>query len=218
MRAEPEPGVIVRRHDTRLPAGRLVKRAVDACFIILALPLAGWFHLWAKAFPGRADVTLQGLSQLVGMAPGIPGVFLRRAFYTMALRRCDAESSIGFGTIIATPNVEIGRGVYIGPYCNIGHASIGDDTLLGSNVTLLGGTRQHGIERLDIPIRLQPGSYRHIQIGRDVWIGNGAIVAEDVGDQAVVGAGSVVTKPVPSLTIVAGNPARAIAVRGEGTS
>jgi len=218
MSADVPPNEVVRRDDTRLPATRVFKRVIDAGFTVLALPLVAWFHLWARAIPARADVTLQGLSQLVGLVPGIPGVFLRRAFYSMTLRRCDPESSIGFGTIIATPNVEIGRGVYIGPFCNIGHASIGDDTLLGSNVTLLGGTRQHGIERTDIPIRLQPGTYRHIRVGRDVWIGNGAIVAEDVGDHAVVGAGAVVTKPVPRLTIVGGNPARTISTRGAGSS
>ncbi|MBK6457717.1 MAG: hypothetical protein IPF87_16825 [Gemmatimonadetes bacterium] len=132
---------VMRREDARLLAGRMVKRAIDALFTLVALPLAGWYHLWAKALPGRADVTLQGVSQLVGLFPGIPGVFLRRAFYALTLRRCDAESSIGFGTIIATANVEIGRGVYIGPFCNIGHASIGDAARLGSKVTGLGGTR-----------------------------------------------------------------------------
>lgn len=214
MRTESGGHVVQPRADARLPVGGAIKRAVNAAFTVLALPCVAWYHLWASVAPSRADVTMQGVSQLLGLVPGVIGGFVRRAFYRRTLRRCGAEVSIGFGTIIATPDVEIGEGVYIGPFCNIGHASIGDDTLLGSNVTLLGGTRQHGIARLDIPMRHQPGEYRRISVGRDVWIGNGAIVADDVGEQSVVGAGAVVTKPLAPRSVAVGNPARVIAERG----
>jgi virginiamycin A acetyltransferase len=53
-------------------------------------------------------------------------------------------------------------------------------------------------------------------IGNDVWIGNNAIIlpsVSTVGDGAVIGAGSVVTKNVPPFAIVAGNPARIIRYR-----
>jgi phosphonate metabolism protein (transferase hexapeptide repeat family) len=52
----------------------------------------------------------------------------------------------------------------------------------------------------------------HIIIGHDVWIGHGAIVlpSRNIGTGAVVAAGAIVTKDVPSYTIVAGNPARPI--------
>ena len=45
-------------------------------------------------------------------------------------------------------------------------------------------------------------------IGRDSGIGDRAIVMADVGEQSIVGAGSVVTRPVPARTVVVGNPAR----------
>src|SRR3954454_14434662 len=52
----------------------------------------------------------------------------------------------------------------------------------------------------------------HVDIGHDVWIGHGAIVLprRSIGSGAVVAAGAIVTKDVPSYTIVAGNPARRI--------
>jgi len=214
MTAEPTTHQVVPRADRRLPVGGAVKRSVEAVFTVFALPMAAWYHGWAALAPSRADVTMQGISQLAGLVPGVLGGFLRRAVYRLTLRRCGAGVSVGFGTIIATADVEIGDGVYIGPFCNIGHATIGDDTLLGSNVSLLGGTKQHGISRLDVPIRHQPGEYRRITVGRDVWIGNGAIVADDVGEQSVIGAGAVVTKPIPSRSVAVGNPARVIAERG----
>lgn len=51
-----------------------------------------------------------------------------------------------------------------------------------------------------------------VKIGSDVWIGERAIIVKGVsiGDRSIVAAGSVVTKPVPADTIVAGNPARVV--------
>ncbi len=57
---------------------------------------------------------------------------------------------------------------------------------------------------------------RHIEIGHDVWVGRNAIVTPSVkriGNGAVIGAGSVVTKDVPDFAVVVGNPARIIKYR-----
>ncbi|HET7459460.1 MAG TPA: DapH/DapD/GlmU-related protein [Gemmatimonadaceae bacterium] len=201
----------------RGPVGALVavlKWLLEAVAILLVSPLAGLFLLSARLVPHRDDGIFQGYSQLMSLWPGLTGNFLRRAFYRLTLTRCARNCSIGFGTIFATAKVEIGDGVYIGPNGNIGHVSLGDDVLLGSNVTILSGKRQHRLDRLDVPVRLQGGAYDRVTVGRDVWVGNGAIVLADVGDQAVVAAGAVVTKPVRPRAIVGGNPAREIGERG----
>ena len=75
------------------------------------------------------------------------------------------------------------------------------------------GSGQHGIDRLDVPIRHQEGRLRTVTIGQDCWIGSGAVVLADVGDHCVVAAGSVVKAPVDDYLIVAGNPARPIGDR-----
>ena len=52
--------------------------------------------------------------------------------------------------------------------------------------------------------------FRDVSIGKDSWIGAAAIVMTDVGDRVTIGAGSVVTKPVPDGVVAAGNPARVL--------
>jgi acetyltransferase-like isoleucine patch superfamily enzyme len=90
----------------------------------------------------------------------------------------------------------------------IGDVTLEDDVLVGSHVSIINGNRQHGIDRLDTPVRDQLGQYPRITIGEDSWIGDRAIVMSNVGKHCVVGAGSVVTKPVPDYAIVVGNPSR----------
>jgi acetyltransferase-like isoleucine patch superfamily enzyme len=79
----------------------------------------------------------------------------------------------------------------------------------------MNGAAQHGIERLDIPIREQPGTWPRIIIGRDSWIGDRAVVAADVGKHCVIGAGSVVTRPIPDYAIAVGVPAKVVRYRNE---
>jgi acetyltransferase-like isoleucine patch superfamily enzyme len=95
----------------------------------------------------------------------------------------------------------------------MGDVRVGSDTLIADHVLIPSGARQHGTERLDIPIRQQEGRPVVIRIGKDCWIGSGAIVLANVGDHCVVAAGSVVTQPVGDYQIVAGVPARKIGDR-----
>jgi len=85
--------------------------------------------------------------------------------------------------------------------------TIGDDTMIASHVQITTSTHSYAVRpyrdhRQDAPIT----------IGSNVWIGTGAIVLPGVsiGDHAVVGAGSVVTRDVPAGAVVVGVPARII--------
>ena len=154
------------------------------------------------------ETAIQGPSQAISLVPGVLGTFLRKGFYGLSLRRCSSDCAISFGTIISTPECEIGRHVYIGAYCVISDSIIGDDCLIGSHVHIISGKHAHGFEANATPMRLQPTSRKTILIGQNSWIGNGAIVMADVGSGCVVGAGSVVTKPIEDGMVVAGNPAQ----------
>ena len=72
----------------------------------------------------------------------------------------------------------------------------------------------HGMD-VNLPIPSQPLRSAPVVIGEDVWLGAGAKVLKGVtiGDKAVVAAGAVVTRDVPSRAIVAGIPARQIGTR-----
>lgn len=189
----------------------VVKSIANSLAIVVMLPLAALFHLTA-AIAGKNRV-FPGFSQFVSLFPGLTGTYLRRGFYQMTLPRCGRDSCISFGSVFSHPGVSIGQTTYIGVGCMIGDVELQDDVLLGSHVSIINGNRQHGIARLDIPVREQPGEYPRITIGQDTWIGDRAIVMADVGKHCVIGAGSVVTKPLEDYAIAVGNPARVIGWR-----
>lgn len=200
-------------NETRSLARRVAKATVEAIAVTVVLPAAVAFRLSAtligsgKAFPGW--------SQAFSLLPGLTGQYLRRAFYSLTLDRCDEGACITFGTIFSHATASVGRNVYIGANCSIGSVTIEDDVLIASNVSIMNGSAQHGIERLDIPIRDQPGEFVPVTVGEGSWIGERATIAADVGKHCVIGAGAVVTKPIPDYAIALGVPARVVRFRNE---
>ena len=160
------------------------------------------------------DGSVEAYSQLLAALPGRFGVLVRAAFFSRVLSECDHTVFIGFGALLSKADTRLGKHVYIGPYCQLGWVSIGPDTLLGPGVHIPSGPKAHTFDRLDIPIRNQPRESRQILIGRDCWIGAASIVMADIGDQSVIGAGSVVTKPIEPRQLAAGVPCKSIRPRG----
>lgn len=195
------------------PMKRSFKVLAEGLARLAVLPV--WLsYRFGSALLG-ADRTFPGHSQLMALAPGLSGVYLRRAFYRMVLPRCGQDNCLSFGTIFSHQTAEVGRCVYTGSYCCLGDVTLEDDVLLGSHVSVINGGGQHGIERLDIPIREQKGVWPRITVGRDTWIGDRSVVLADVGRHCVIGAGSVVTKPIPDYAIAVGVPARVLRFRNE---
>ena len=189
------------------------KRIANA--MALALVLAPWLIFQIEAALIGRSKAFPGWSQAWSLLPGLAGVYLRRAFYRLVLPQCGVDAHIGFGTIFSHSTARVGPRVYIGPFCVIGDVTLEADALIGSNVSIINGRRQHSLERLDVPIREQPNEYPRVTIGTDSWIGDRAMVTADVGKHCVVGAASVVTKSLPDFSIVAGNPARVVGDRRE---
>lgn len=163
------------------------------------------------------DRAFHGVSQEMSLVPGVVGEYLRREFLRLSIDRCSSDCCIGFGTVLSKRGARIGRRVYVGTRCNLGLVELGDDALLASGVEVMSGGRQHTFEDEEIPVREQGGRFERVCVGRDSWIGSGALVMADIGDKCVIGAGSVVRDPVPDGGIAVGSPARIVGRRGERT-
>jgi virginiamycin A acetyltransferase len=169
-------------------------------------------YLITRLFSAK-DPAFTGFSQFMSLFPGKTGSYLRVAFYSLAMQKCQGELFIGFGTLFSQQQTELSHGVYIGPQCNIGQCRIEANCLLGSGVHIISGKEQHNFADIDVPIREQGGVLATVTVGEDTWIGNGALIMANVGKKCIIGAGSVVTSDVPDYAIVAGNPAKIIKSR-----
>lgn len=130
----------------------------------------------------------------------------------------------GPGTRVWAPSsLWIGDDVYIGKWCTIEvDGEIGDGTLIANNVGIV-GRRDHDIRQPNVRMSRarwagDPDNHdlrTKVEIGRDVWIGFGAVILAPVriGNGAVVAAGSVVIRDVQAEEVVAGNPAQFLADR-----
>jgi len=176
-----------------------------ACILILPL---GVIELAAKRLL-RRDVFFSAHAQFLGFIPGKLGSYLRVAYYRLTLDHCSKDVAIHFGSRFTHTTSSVEDRVYIGTGCVIGMASIGSETMLADNVLVLSGSRQHGTE-LGSAFQVQQQTFQRLNIGKNVWIGSAAVVMADIGNNSIVGAGSVVTRPVSEGQKVAGNPARQI--------
>jgi maltose O-acetyltransferase len=108
-------------------------------------------------------------------------------------------------------NIHTGKNVFFNFNCvvlDVMKVEIGDHVLVGPNAQIYTATHP-----LDAKTRNSWLEYaKPVTIGNNVWIGGGAIICPgvNIGDGAVIAAGAVVTKSVPSNVVVGGNPARII--------
>lgn len=113
-------------------------------------------------------------------------------------------------------NIHLGDDVFFNYGCVLldGCAiHIGDKTQIGPMVQILTADHPRRAEDRDAGLEFS----QEVRIGRNVWIGSAAIVLPGVtiGDDAIIGAGSIVTRDVAPGATVAGNPARVLVPRGD---
>ena len=180
---------------------RSAKRLAQGAALVLALPAA------VLTLFGRFQSAYSFFAQALALGPGMPGSYLRAAFYKLVLNHSSVDVTISFGTYFVDPDTIVAPLVSIGSYCVVGRSSIGPRTQIGSHVLVPSGRRQHLRNPDGTLTDCLPG---RTVIGADCWIGDAAVIMAELGDGATVGAGSVVTHDVPPQTVVAGNPARPI--------
>lgn len=102
-------------------------------------------------------------------------------------------------------NVFINYGAHILDACKV---RIGKNTMIGPRVNIYAAS--HPLDHMER--RKDACTAKPVDIGEDVWIGGNCTILPGVtiGNGAVIGAGSVVTKDVPAMAVVAGNPARIV--------
>jgi acetyltransferase-like isoleucine patch superfamily enzyme len=131
---------------------------------------------------------------------------------------CKIEHGVYFhfdGLYKPGPSIVVGDDCFIGSNCEFNittRLEIGSDCLIASGTVMV--DHNHGMELEDL-IRVQKGTSSPITIGKNVWIGAKCIILQgvNIGDGAIIGAGTVITKSVPEHTIVAGVPARVLRTR-----
>lgn len=190
----------------------MVKKIVrHLCRLILRgfiSPLAAWWFI-----SKRKHSDFQAIIQTVCWLPGGVGTRVRVMLLRWMGCQCSDRIAIEIGTLFYDPRVEIGEHVLVGSFCNVGWARIEDYVMLASGVYVMCGRKAHFYERTDIPIALQGGSNSQVRVGYGTWVGSRAIIMADVGEECVIAAGAVVTKPVPAWSIAAGVPARVVGSR-----
>jgi hypothetical protein len=122
--------------------------------------------------------------QLLALALGLPGVYLRAAYYRASLDRCNWEVHVGLGSVLLRRGASLGARASMGGLCVIGHAPIGGGAMIGSRVSVPSGRRQH----IDDTGRLS------------AWSGR-------FEPAAIVAVGAAVSTPVPAGALASGDPA-----------
>jgi len=138
------------------------------------------------------------------------------------------RSSIGYGGLLIAcdegnrhkkkSKIKIGNNTAINEYCNMRAAgsliSVGNNCMLGQFVSLIGTNHS---TKLGSPMKNQSWDFSRsgISIGNDVWIGANTVVLPGVqiGDGAIVAAGAVVNKNIPTNEVWGGVPAKRISMR-----
>lgn len=154
---------------------------------------------------------------LVGWIPTVAGMAVRNCIYRLLGMKIKGFCWIQPGvTIVHLRKLSVGSnfGCNSGTYINaVGGISVGDNVLIGSNVTISSG--KHDIEGRQPSVFSRPTVPMPIAIGDDVWLGAGVSVLPgiQIADGTVVGANAVVTKSTEPYAVVVGIPARTIRYR-----
>lgn len=205
------PGLLVRGEPPPLRGGPITflrfareHRMLTPGYLVMALRL------------GRLKLRYRGRLRTDGLAFVCPDVTFEIG--RDAVVHLGRWSWVGHGTKIRAHEgeVRIGAKTVLGQECTISafqHVSIGRECIVADRVMFI--DFDHGVVDVERPIREQGIYKRDVRIGHNVWIGYGACFLRGVtvGDNAVIGTNSVVTRDVPDNAVSGGVPARILRMR-----
>lgn len=166
---------------------------------------------------------LLNLFQIIKIKKIGKNVYVRSGLQVLSGKWITLEDNVRIGKCCRLSCYSIGENIgkilikrdcYIGDYFSIlagSDITIGSNTLIASFVTIT--SENHGMDpECGIRYGNQPLIGNPITIGKNCWIGEKVIILPgiNIGDWSIVGSGAIVTKDVPSFSIVVGNPARII--------
>ncbi len=196
----------------------VVKNVLKKCMLglgfLICLPLiiVTKFEEWFSG--GKRERVFSNCNEVVALVPTVFGVYLRTAFYASVCADVSWDARFLLGSLLAHRDTTIGSGTIIGAYSIIGFADIGKDVLCSSRVSVLSGRNQHGSSTVPHSSRsVSDLIFSRVKIGDRSWLGEGAIITEDVGVGCSIGAGSILFKKADDGGAYLGNPARRIDVR-----
>ena len=142
---------------------------------------------------------------------------IRNISYYFLLKSMGKKCNICDGVTILNPkNICLGDNVSLHEYSLIGGQGIiqiGNKVSIGSHCLIVSAT--HKFDNLEVPIKEQGLVAQDINIGNNVWLGGRVTILGDVsiGDNSIIGAGSVVTTNIPQNVVAAGVPCKVIKSR-----
>jgi acetyltransferase-like isoleucine patch superfamily enzyme len=168
--------------------------------------------------------------------------FVKRRLFSVAGHRWRTDGMLFLGPrlqlqIGRTGQIRFGRFVWVGEgtkiRCHEGIVEIGPKTVIGQEVTISAYQHvrigaecviadramfidfDHVVVDPEAPVRMQGIYKRDVVVGSNVWIGYGAQILRGVtiGDNAIIGASSVVTRDIPANAVAVGTPARVVRMR-----
>ncbi|MBI4244341.1 MAG: acyltransferase [Planctomycetes bacterium] len=181
---------------------------LPVAYVVSYILLSPFFILyWSKIF------RYSTISSILAFIPSYAGVIIRRVWYSYTLKKCGTNLYVDFMGNIRYADTTVGNNCYIGCHTWVSLADIGDDALISGFIIFLSGKEQHFTSREKLFREQTNPDVHRIKIGKDVWIGAGAIIMADIADGTAVGAGSVVNKTFEPYSIIAGVPAKVIKKR-----